>query len=261
MTILRQAGIEVETGILENAARKLNIGFVHRFEHGRPWIRCKLATSLDGATTFPKNTSQPKQDRWITGESARQNAHQWRARSAAIVSSARTVAADNARLNARPRLLKDQVQVQPLRILLDSRFALATDAAFFQTPGAKLWLGAQGTPQPKEVPADTDVMYLPTDAEHRLSLAALMEELARRAINELWVEAGPTLTASFLKEELVDELILYMAPRLLGNDTSVVTRGIPTAEEIKFEWKDTCFFGSDLRIRLKALRKQPDPRP
>ena len=261
LTMLRQAGIEVETGILEGAARDLNIGFMHRFERGRPWVRCKLAASLDGATAIPNYDNQAKQDKWITSENARQDVHRWRARSAAIVSSAASVSADNARLNARPDLAgaqEEKALTQPLRVLLDSRFRLTPDAAFFQAQGPKLWIGAEGAKPPPKAPAETEIMRLPTNTAEKLRLSALMEELTRREINELLVEAGAELAASFLNAELVDELILYVAPRLLGTGAPplIKTKFMAKKEEVQFEWKDVRFFGQDLRLVLQPLQRK-----
>ncbi len=277
LAMLRQAGIKVETGIMDKPARELNIGFINRHQFGRPWVRCKIAMSLDGATSHPHTANTKKdtqkdarkdtrKEKWITAQEARLNVHFWRARSSAVISSAKSVAADHSRLNARLPLTDSERLHQPLRIVLDSRFELPPNALFFKTPGAKLWVGAEDTPLPPRVPAETEMIRLPTETSktQHISLSALLKELTAREINEVLVESGKTLIASFFRQNLADEFILYMAPHFWGlegfggteqqninGQSSHSSSGFPI-----FEWNDIRFWGKDLRLTLRPRRAE-----
>ncbi|HKM27512.1 MAG TPA: bifunctional diaminohydroxyphosphoribosylaminopyrimidine deaminase/5-amino-6-(5-phosphoribosylamino)uracil reductase RibD [Thiopseudomonas sp.] len=216
IALLREQGIEVDvlSGELNAAARALNCGFVKRMEHGLPFVRLKLAMSLDGRTAMASGESQ-----WITGPDARADVQLLRARSSAIITGADTVITDNARLTVRADVLPLSAEQRdlalsraPLRIVIDGRLRVLTDVAFFNA-GPVLVVTYQ-TP-----PANTpgiEYIQVAQDKGH-VDLQAVLAELARRGINELMVEAGPQLAGAFMQAGLVDELYVYMAGMLLGS--------------------------------------------
>lgn len=213
---LRAQGIQVDllSGELAAAARTLNCGFVKRMEKGLPFVRLKLAMSLDGRTAMASGESQ-----WITGPAARADVQSLRARSSAIVTGADTVMTDNARLTVRaqelplsPELCDLALSRPPLRIVIDGRLRVPTDLAFFNA--GPVLVATYQTP-----PASTaSIKYIDLpEADGHVDLSALLQELARRGINELMVEAGPQLAGAFIQTGLVDELYIYMAGMLLGS--------------------------------------------
>lgn len=212
---LRAAGIEVEVGLLEAQARALNPGFISRFERGRPWVRVKLAASLDGRTAMASGESF-----WITGAAAREDVQRLRAASSAIVTGMGTLLADDPSLSVRPAEWRlgdygsDWVR-QPLRVLVDSRGRAPRDSAFFSAPGDTLVATASGSACDRLTQQGQTAVSLP-DEQGRVDLSALLAELAARDCNELLVEAGAELAAAFVRERLVDELVVYQAPVLLG---------------------------------------------
>jgi diaminohydroxyphosphoribosylaminopyrimidine deaminase/5-amino-6-(5-phosphoribosylamino)uracil reductase len=197
---LALAGIEVASGLLESAARELNIGFVSRMTRGRPWLRLKVAASLDGKTALNNGKSQ-----WITGPDARRDAHAWRARSCAILTGFGTVRDDDPSLTVRDV----PCTRQPLRVVVDSRLETP--------PGAKVLAGGAlvFAAQPGALPG-AEIVVMPNQAG-KVDLATLLHELGRRGINEVLVEAGMHLNGSLLAAGLVDELLIYQAPILLGD--------------------------------------------
>lgn len=206
---LRAAGIQVELteGPITEAARDLNIGFFSRIERGRPWVRLKAAITLDGRMALQDGRSQ-----WITGDLARVDGHRWRRRAGAIVTGVGTVLADNPRLDV--RLVP--TQVQPLRLVLDPRLRTPHGASVLQPPGrAVLVCDESLTGAAASLPAGLDVLGLPL-ASHGLDLQRLLGWLAEKHVNELQLEGGPRLNARWLAQGLVDELLIYMAPRLMG---------------------------------------------
>lgn len=203
---LRAHGIAVESGLMEAQARELNIGFFSRMERGRPWLRLKVAASLDGATALQNGVSQ-----WITGEAARKDAQHWRARSCAILTGVGTVLADNPRMNVRDI----EIPRQPLRVVVDSHLRTPVTANILQG-GALIACVDDNNPRGAALmDAGADLLVLP-QANGRIDLNALLTELARREINELHVEAGATLNGVLLSAGLVDEVLAYYAPTLLG---------------------------------------------
>jgi diaminohydroxyphosphoribosylaminopyrimidine deaminase/5-amino-6-(5-phosphoribosylamino)uracil reductase len=200
---LAAAGVAVEVGLLEDEARALNPGFVARVTRGRPWVRMKAAASLDGRTAMPDGES-----RWITGEAARGDGHAWRARACAVLTGIGTVRSDDPALTVRaiatPR--------QPRRIVVDRHGETP--------PGAKVLAGGAlivtAGPRNPQWPAEVEHLALP-DAAGRVDLAALMRELARRELNEIHVEAGSRLNGALLAAGVVDEVLLYLAPALIGD--------------------------------------------
>lgn len=225
---LQAAGIAVEAGLLESEARALNPGFVSRMERGRPWIRAKLAMSLDGRTAMASGESQ-----WLTGIAARSDVQRLRARSCAIVSGVDTVLADNAALNVRASELgmgefgavEAQPLRQPLRVVLDSRLRLRPPARLFGAGGPLMIATAQedeASWRPLQ-DAGAEVVFL-GGADGRIDLTALVRWLTERQCNEVMVEAGAVLAGAFWRASLIDWLTLYIAPTLLGS------RGRPLLE-------------------------------
>ena len=205
---LREAGIEVSCGMLEDEAREMNIGFLSRMQHGKPWVRLKSAASLDGKTALHNGISQ-----WITSDAARDDGHWWRARACAVLTGIGTVNEDNPQLNVRavdtPR--------QPRRIVIDSDLQIDPDARILA--GGGTWVVAARSSKEKEAQLrdrGAEIIMLP-NAHGKVDLPALMLELGRRHINELHVEAGFKLNGSLIRENCVDELLLYLAPSLLGD--------------------------------------------
>jgi diaminohydroxyphosphoribosylaminopyrimidine deaminase / 5-amino-6-(5-phosphoribosylamino)uracil reductase len=244
---LRAAGIDVAFGLLESDAYELNPGFVSRMTRGRPWVRGKLAASLDGRTALANGESQ-----WITGDAARADGHAWRARACAILTGVGTVMQDDPQLTVRavatPR--------QPLRIVIDrhgqtpaTARILADNHALIITAGERnaAW------------PAALDVLTLP-DADGRVDLPAMLRELATRGINELHVEAGAKLTGALLSAGLIDELLLYMAPALLGDPArGMFERETPLttlAARTNVEWHSIDRIGGDLRVVARVTHGQ-----
>jgi diaminohydroxyphosphoribosylaminopyrimidine deaminase/5-amino-6-(5-phosphoribosylamino)uracil reductase len=251
---LRAAGIDVETGLLEAQARQLNPGFVARLERGRPWVRLKLAASLDGRTAMASGESQ-----WITGIAARQDVQRLRARSSAIVTGVATVLADDPAMNV--RLEAQQLQGvepvrQPLRVIMDSQLRTPPGARLLSLPGETLVLTTnrdQGAWQALQ--AVGAEVALVTDKHGRLDPVAVLELLAQRELNEVLLECGPTLAGTFMAAGLVDELVLYLAPHLMGDAARGLFRlpGLETMQDrIELEWIDVRRVGEDLRVTARA---------
>lgn len=241
---LRAAGIDVRCGLLQQEARDLNIGFVSRMVRGRPWVRLKVATSLDGRTALPDGRSQ-----WITGEAARADGHAWRARACAILTGIGTVRDDNPQLTVR----HVQTSRQPLRVLVDSRFEVNPAARILEGGSTLVACAVDAAKRVAKTAAleelGCEVITLP-DANGKVDLAGLLLELARRGINELHVEAGYRLNGSLLREECIDELLVYMAPTLLGNSMGLADLAPPEALEkrLVLHWQSVERVGDDLRL-------------
>jgi diaminohydroxyphosphoribosylaminopyrimidine deaminase / 5-amino-6-(5-phosphoribosylamino)uracil reductase len=241
---LRQAGIEVESGLLAREAEELNAGYLSRMRRGRPWVRIKLAMSLDGRTALANGSS-----RWITGEAARADVQEWRARSSAILTGIGTVLADDPRLDVRAAVDRHQ----PLRVILDSRLRTPTTARILERPGAALVFSAYDEPvrcraleeQGARVEQLTDT---------RLNLEQVLKRLAEIEVNEILVEAGPTLAGALLQGGFADELLLYVAPILLGPQARALVQ-LPEltdlAQSKQFTIIDTHNIAPDLRLRLR----------
>ena len=247
---LRAAGIEVEVvgGEWGNASRELNIGFFSRMVRGRPWVRMKIAASLDGRTALDGGASQ-----WITGDAARADGHAWRKRAGAVLTGIGTVQGDDPRLDVRLGLVP--TVLQPLRVVVDSKLEIAASARMLQPPGRALIYTASDDAAriAALVSPQVEVARLPANAQGKTDLAAMLADLARREINELHVEAGEKLNGSLLREGLVDELLLYVAPRLLGPGRGIAAIGplASLAESLDFEFVDVERIGADLRLRLR----------
>jgi diaminohydroxyphosphoribosylaminopyrimidine deaminase/5-amino-6-(5-phosphoribosylamino)uracil reductase len=238
---LMDAGINVECGLLEMEAVALNPGFVSRMKHGRPWIRMKVAASLDGKTALENGESK-----WITGDEARQDGHRFRARACAILTGIGTVLADDPRLTVRDV----ETSRQPLRIVLDSRLRLPLDARILE--GDLLIVAAKEDDEKRMAleKAGAEVIFLP-DEKGRIDLHALLREFAGRGINELHVEAGARLNGALLNADLVDEFVFYLAPCLLGKGAKGMF-DIPALQKMEdrhaLEISDVKMLGKDLRI-------------
>jgi len=216
---LREAGIQVDGPLLEDDARALNPGFIRRMERKLPFVRCKLGMSLDGRTAMASGESQ-----WVTGKKARADVQRLRARSCAIVSGIDSVLFDNSSLTVRVDELdlanaEDAAAKQPLRVVLDSRLRLSRRAKIL-TQTTPILLVHNGSPENSDKlndwPAHVELLALGAN-DGRINLNALLTELAKRQCNEVLIEAGATLAASFLRRGLLDEIIIYMAPKLLGS--------------------------------------------
>jgi diaminohydroxyphosphoribosylaminopyrimidine deaminase/5-amino-6-(5-phosphoribosylamino)uracil reductase len=251
---LRAAGIEVATGLMGAEGEELNLGFFSRMRRGRPWLRLKLAASLDGRTALAHGES-----RWITGEAARADVHAWRAESAAILSTSATVLADDPELTARPTGGGSSAGLPsrpPLRVLLDARRRIPEGARVLAASGEVVRLVA---PQVTAAAADAGptagrMVPIATDGTGRLSLPAALAWMGSEQLNEVWVEAGPTLAGSLLQAGLVDELVVYLAPRLLGPDARPLAQlPSPTglAEIAAWQVQDLRQIGPDVRIMLR----------
>jgi len=241
---LRAAGITVDLaeGDTARAARELNIGFFARMQRGRPWVRMKIAASLDGRTALNNGASQ-----WITGEAARRDGHAWRQRASALLTGIGTVLEDNPRLDVR---LVPTAR-QPLRVIVDSRLQTPADARILDTPGEVLVYTAAGDAWREAALRERGARLVPMAADHgKVDLAAMLADLAQRGVNELHVEAGHKLNASLLREDLVDELLVYLAPKLLGIGREMAAFGplSTLADALEFEFTQVDRIGADLRI-------------
>jgi diaminohydroxyphosphoribosylaminopyrimidine deaminase/5-amino-6-(5-phosphoribosylamino)uracil reductase len=242
---LRERGVAVERGLMEDEARELNIGFVTRMTRGRPWIRMKIAASLDGKTALHNGSSQ-----WITGPAARRDGHAWRARACAVLTGVGTVRDDNPQLTVR----EVETPRQPVRIVVDSR--LETPASARVLEGGALIAAAVNDDAKREAlrARGVEVLVLPNAAK-KVELGALMAELGRREMNEVHVEAGYKLNGSLLREGLVDELLIYLAPSLIG-DRARGMFDLPALESLSAQRtlrvRDVRMIESDIRIIARA---------
>ncbi|WP_374659809.1 bifunctional diaminohydroxyphosphoribosylaminopyrimidine deaminase/5-amino-6-(5-phosphoribosylamino)uracil reductase RibD [Inhella sp.] len=237
---LRAQGIRVDEGLLEAQARALNIGFLHRMRTGRPWVRLKWASSLDARTALPDGQSQ-----WITGPEARQDNMVWRRRAAVLLTGIGTVLADDPRLDVRD----PPSPSPPARWVLDRWLRMPCRAQMLRTKGDVVIVhqGSADVERRRALQeAGARCLEAPSD------LAALLDELGRREVNELHIEAGATLNGAWLGAHLVDELLVYLAPRLLGPGRGVAD--LPTLPSLDaaqgWRWLDTVPVGADLRLRL-----------
>ncbi|HYW55698.1 MAG TPA: bifunctional diaminohydroxyphosphoribosylaminopyrimidine deaminase/5-amino-6-(5-phosphoribosylamino)uracil reductase RibD [Polaromonas sp.] len=239
---LRAAGIEVEVGAGAEESRELNIGFFSRMIRKTPWVRIKAAASLDGKTALDNGRSQ-----WITSDAARADGHAWRARSCAILTGIGTVLEDNPRLDVR---LVDTPR-QPHLVVVDSRLETPTDAQLF-TPERRVYIYAAQENADKKSALEAcgaTVIYLP-GADGKVDLAAMLRDLAHREVNEVHVEAGHKLNGSLVREGLVDEFVVYLAPKLIGQGANMASFG-PIAElsdALELDFRSTDRIGADLRI-------------
>ena len=242
---LRDAGVVVDVGLMESEATELNVGFVSRMTRGVPWVRSKIAASLDGRTALMNGDS-----RWITGPDARADGHAWRARACAIVTGVGTVLRDDPALTVRevatPR--------QPLRVVVDRDADTPVDARVFADGNA---LVVTAGSRNDRWPAGVETLALP-NAEGRVDLVALLRELARRGVNEVHVEAGAKLNGALITGGLVDELVVYLAPAVIGDPARGMFECAASldslAARVNLDWISVDRFGSDLRIVARVRR-------
>ncbi|MBP1149150.1 bifunctional diaminohydroxyphosphoribosylaminopyrimidine deaminase/5-amino-6-(5-phosphoribosylamino)uracil reductase RibD [Methylocaldum sp. RMAD-M] len=245
---LRDAGVDVACGLLENAAAALNPGFCKRMKTGRPYIRSKLAMSLDGRTALPSGESK-----WITGEDARRDAHRLRARSSAIVTGIGTALQDDPELTARLPEAAGEI-LQPVRVVLDSRLRMPASMRLAGGGNRAVVLTTVSDEERTQTLSDSfDIETLPATLDGRLDLTAVVDWLGHHQFNEVLVEAGPTLNGALLRENLVDEWVIYLAPVVLGDKA----RGLfhlpdltRMAERFELTISDVRQVGRDLRLTL-----------
>lgn len=244
---LRAAGILFEDGLMEAEARELNIGFVSRMTRGRPWVRLKVAASLDGKTALNNGKSQ-----WITGGEARRDGHAWRARACAILTGAGTVRDDDPRLNVRDV----ETSRQPLRVVVDSHLETPPRARLLEGGNALVAAATEDTGKIAALrAAGAEVVVLP-NPQGKVDLPGLLQLLAGRGINELHVEAGHKLNGSLLREGLVDELLMYFAPTLLGSGREMFPLPELTNLSGRHDLRITDLrrVGDDIRILARPLQ-------
>ncbi|MGH8062738.1 MAG: bifunctional diaminohydroxyphosphoribosylaminopyrimidine deaminase/5-amino-6-(5-phosphoribosylamino)uracil reductase RibD [Pseudoxanthomonas sp.] len=243
---LRAAGITVESGLMETQACQLNHGFLSRIERGRPWVRIKLAMSLDGRTAMANGDSK-----WISSEASRNDVQRWRARAGAILTGSNTVLADDPSLTV--RLGDDTPFVAPLRVVLDPGLATVARGKVRDDSAPTLYLHAPDAKPPR----DLDVQRASVPAQGgRLDLDAVLKLLAAREINEVQVEAGATLAGALLAAGLVDELLLYIAPVLLGERARPLFSGLgidAMAQRAQLRIVDSRTIGTDHRLLLQPI--------
>ena len=239
---LRVAGVEVGSGLMESEALALNIGFIARMTRGRPWLRLKIACSLDGKTALLNGQSQ-----WLTGQAARQDVHQWRARSCAILTGSGTVLADNPSLTVRDV----PCSRQPLRVVVDSRLRTPPDAKILQGGNTLIFSAQESQLNHVEVIAHPNLAQ-------QVDLSAMLHDLARRGINEVLVEAGQRLNGALLAAGLVDELLIYQAPFIVG-DKAMGMFGLPELTDLSAKRElriiDARRIGADMRYTARPGKR------
>jgi diaminohydroxyphosphoribosylaminopyrimidine deaminase / 5-amino-6-(5-phosphoribosylamino)uracil reductase len=245
---LQAAGIHVEHGLLENEARELNRGFLSRVQRGRPWVRVKMAMSLDGRTAMANGESK-----WISSEASREDVAKWRARSSAILTSAPTVEFDDPQLNV--RLPTATPFVAPMRVVIDTGGQLRDHYRVFDDQAESISICSSSV-----VPAYSDqreAMAVPEKQGH-VDLAAVLSQLAMRGVNEIQVEAGANLSGAFLKQHLVDELLIYIAPIVLGEKARPLFSQMniyAMAQRMQFSIVNHQMFDGDMRLLLRPVQK------
>ena len=254
---MRVAGIEVQMADADiaQAARDINIGFFSRLERQRPWVRMKIAASLDGRTALPNGVSQ-----WITGEAARVDGHAWRRRASAVLTGIGTVLEDDPRLDVR----HVPTPAQPLRVVVDSRLETPPTARLLQPPGRGVRIYAAQDDERRRgalLAQGAEITLLP-DGQGKVDLGAMLTHLAQCGVNELHVEAGHKLNASLLRTGLVDELLVYLAPTLLGLGREMAAFGPLQAlsEGLPFAYTNIQRVGEDLRILARARSGPATPK-
>jgi diaminohydroxyphosphoribosylaminopyrimidine deaminase/5-amino-6-(5-phosphoribosylamino)uracil reductase len=244
---LKRAGIAAAAGLMEHEARELNIGFVSRMARGRPWVRLKTAASLDGRTALNNGKSQ-----WITGEAARRDGHHWRARACAVLTGGGTVREDDPRLTVRDV----PTSRQPLRVVVDSKLETPPGAKILEGGGALVVAAREDRTKIAALQArGAEVIVMPNSAG-KVELPELLRELARREVNEVHVEAGFRLNGSLVREGCVDELLVYLAPGLIG-DKSLGMFDLPELTELSgrraLKVHDVRMVGEDIRVLARFV--------
>lgn len=249
---LRQGGVEVALadGELAQAARDINIGFFSRVERGIPWVRMKIAASVDGITALPNGQSQ-----WITGDAARRDGHLWRHRASAVLTGIGTALADDPRLDVRAF----NTSAQPMRVVVDSQLRLPATARLLQPPGKVVIFTARPSTEGGAALLSSGALLVQAQAaDGQVDLKAMLRELARQGVNEVHVEAGAKLNGALLQAGLVDELLLYLAPSMLGDGRPMAQWPalLSLSSRLKLRFTESQLLGHDLRIR--AIVEHPD---
>ena len=248
LALLKQKNIKVTVGVMEAEAQQLNAGFISRMTRGMPFVRSKIAASLDGRTALAGGESK-----WITGDAARSDVHHWRAQSCAILTGIGTVLADNPSLTV--RLQSNLALRQPLRVVVDSQLSISPDATILQ--GGKTLIAYAHDPDNKsfQLNAENIELLQLADSNGKVCLKSLLQALAARGINEVMCEAGQNLNGALLVQSLIDELVVYYAPVILGSDAMGMFAIPPLTsmqQRLNFELIDMKQIGHDVRLRFKA---------
>jgi diaminohydroxyphosphoribosylaminopyrimidine deaminase / 5-amino-6-(5-phosphoribosylamino)uracil reductase len=242
---LQRSGIRVETGLFGDEARELNVGFVSRMTRGLPWVRLKVASSLDGKTALANGRSQ-----WITGEAARRDGHHWRARACAVLTGAGTVRDDDPRLTVRDV----PTTRQPLRVVVDSKLEIPPTAKILEGGGVLVAAAREDKARIAALRAKGAEVVVMPNSEGKVELGDLFRELGRREMNEVHVEAGLRLNGSLLREGFVDELLVYLAPSIIGDKAQGMFE-LPELADLagrrQLVIRDLCAVGSDIRVMAR----------
>ena len=248
INLLRKAGIEVETGVLADEAKEINKGFFMRHERLRPWVTVKIGASLDGRTALASGESE-----WITGEDSRRDVQLLRAESAAVMTGVGTVLHDDPRLNCR----LESVDAEPLRVIVDSHLRTPAGARLFTCSGEVIVATTADATVDNSLEKHAEILRCAANRTNTVDCRDLLERLAARQVNKVLVEAGSTLVGYLFDENLVDELVLYQAPSLLGDQAMGMAR-LPEltrlSDKIKLKFAEVTQIGDDLRIRATVLR-------
>jgi diaminohydroxyphosphoribosylaminopyrimidine deaminase/5-amino-6-(5-phosphoribosylamino)uracil reductase len=246
---LRDAGIRAEVGLMEEQARELNVGFVSRMTRARPWMRVKIAASLDGKTALRNGVSQ-----WVTGPDARRDGHRWRARSCAVMTGIGTLRDDDPQLTVR----EVETRRQPLRVVVDSRLRITPAAKLFDGGAVLVATATHDTAKARALEGKGAAVVVLPNPEGKVDLLRLTQHLAGMGLNEVLVEAGMNLDSALLRAGVVDELLLYLAPHLLGDaGRGMLDLGELTQmnQRLDLDIRDTRLFGPDLRVLARLGQK------
>lgn len=245
---LKQAGIKVDVGLMETESRNLNPGFIKRMLTGLPWVTCKLAMSIDGRTAMSSGESQ-----WITCKQSRQDIQLLRARSSAIITGSSTVIIDNPSMNARQddfpaNRPKTSKIVQPWRVIMDSHLTVDPESKIFKLPGRVIWV----TTEKVDISKNTDrltMLQIAADSNDKVRVDLLLKWLAEQGCNEVMIEAGATLSGAFINADIVDRLVIYMAPKILGDEARGLLH-LPAIKKLSqaklFKFLDVRILGNDI---------------
>jgi len=251
ITQLQQAGIEVTTGLLESEAKALNPGFIKRMETGRPFVRSKLAMSLDGRTAMASGESK-----WITSAASREDVQRMRARSSAIVTGVGTVLADDPAMTVR----LEGVNNQPLRVVLDTHLSMTDTASILKQPGKTIIMTCRDDAAARESLEKTgaEVVNIPSCGS-KVDMEVVLDKLGQMEVNEILLETGATLSGSMLNAGLIDEMVIYMAPVLMGNKARGLFNlpGLDNmSQKIPLNITDVCAMGEDWRFTVQVSKQR-----
>jgi diaminohydroxyphosphoribosylaminopyrimidine deaminase / 5-amino-6-(5-phosphoribosylamino)uracil reductase len=247
MTALQKVGVTVRCGLMEAAAEKLNEGFISRVERGRPFLRLKIAASLDGCTAMSDGQSQ-----WISGAEARADVQRFRAASGAVLTGVSTVMADDPSLTVRDKGL---TELQPLRVILDSRLRMPLSACMLTLPGRTAVFCIDDSRR-QAVESAGAAVYKCAANDGRVDLTEVLRELGKQQINDVLVEAGGNLAGALLSAGLIDELVIYQAPHIMGSETRgmfVTPDWLKMEQRLDLDIIDVRKFGRDTRIIARPI--------